>query len=787
MVKRKGYTFLRYGTVRHLARNVRATYTNTKSTMPSGGSDTPAGPFGGQNQQLYTPSSLAPTPNVQSSYEFSVSISDVVIDKENKNKSVVYYVLQLDALPPRGQGGKVAWTVSRRYSDFVKLKSELALCGFASLPALPPKTWLTDRLDEKLIATRKISLASFMNAIILDKPLFKTRLVRYFLKTSEFYKLKSLAGSRAAGSDGASLAQGSQDSSGSVSVVSSRARSRLGQHVSLIPSPSAPTPSTTPQASGGRSSSFGTTRNSAVRLMSVSIDGSENNALEARWGSVLPLGGAESINPDQQMLLTLSTTTILVDMPMNLDSNRALFAGEVWLDAYQAGGPDGTGRAGQVSVSFRKTTGPGQANGDADTIESTSFGSLVYLGILLPLLVAVYILITDYSVEKVSVGMAVFVVSASVLIKSEGATTPPVPGSENPEGSKNVNSQYAVIFNAYEEQMGSSAEILVVPQADPVYMNHSGTWAIDRKLSKTTTEPMMIAIGLNWAMRKIALAMATETKTQHTLYGIKRTLHLGNGGKKITPDNEDRTYPLDGKTYHLKDKEGSDVFLTHSFVPEKGLIISDTNNTTKQIRIVDHQVLKNGGKWISQVIKTYAQGKEPTVCDLIKVRKTPPVEGSFLDGKDGGLPDPEGFVAPEGCTVVKSEDEVAKDSVQREEEPYSGAGSKRSVSKREVESQSSPREEKLADWQALFALATLRVRKEKSLSNAQKVDFYGLFKQASVGDNKGTSRPSGFVDPVGAAKWDGWKKYKGMSPNDAKKKYIDLLTEVSPNWQKHEK
>jgi acyl-CoA-binding protein len=82
----------------------------------------------------------------------------------------------------------------------------------------------------------------------------------------------------------------------------------------------------------------------------------------------------------------------------------------------------------------------------------------------------------------------------------------------------------------------------------------------------------------------------------------------------------------------------------------------------------------------------------------------------------------------------------------------------------------------------LFDSATSRVRKEKSLSSAQKVDFYGLFKQATVGDNKG-ARPSGFTDPVGAAKWDGWKKYQGISSDDAKKKYIDLLAGVSPNWQ----
>ena len=153
--------------------------------LTSGASETPAGPYQGQNQQLYTPTSLAPTPSVQTSYSFSVSITDVVIDKEESGKSIVYYVLQIDALPPQGEA-KVSWTVSRRYSDFVKLKSELALCGYSNLPSLPPKTWLTDRLDKKLIANRKVSLAKFVNAIILDRPLFKTRLVRYFLKTSEF-------------------------------------------------------------------------------------------------------------------------------------------------------------------------------------------------------------------------------------------------------------------------------------------------------------------------------------------------------------------------------------------------------------------------------------------------------------------------------------------------------------------------------------------------------------------------------------------------------------------------
>jgi len=74
----------------------------------------------------------------------------------------------------------------------------------------------------------------------------------------------------------------------------------------------------------------------------------------------------------------------------------------------------------------------------------------------------------------------------------------------------------------------------------------------------------------------------------------------------------------------------------------------------------------------------------------------------------------------------------------------------------------------------LFRHASEHVRENgKNLTNQNKVDLYGMYKQATKGPNT-TSRPSGMFDPVGAAKWDGWTKYKSLSKESAMLEYVKL-------------
>ena len=60
--------------------------------------------------------------------------------------------------------------------------------------------------------------------------------------------------------------------------------------------------------------------------------------------------------------------------------------------------------------------------------------------------------------------------------------------------------------------------------------------------------------------------------------------------------------------------------------------------------------------------------------------------------------------------------------------------------------------------------------------NMTLLKLYALFKQGSSGDADG-KRP-GFADMVGRAKWDGWNALKGLSQDEARQAYVDLIEDL---------
>ncbi|MBP6406969.1 MAG: acyl-CoA-binding protein [Proteobacteria bacterium] len=84
----------------------------------------------------------------------------------------------------------------------------------------------------------------------------------------------------------------------------------------------------------------------------------------------------------------------------------------------------------------------------------------------------------------------------------------------------------------------------------------------------------------------------------------------------------------------------------------------------------------------------------------------------------------------------------------------------------------------MADLNAAFEAA---VANSKNLSerpdNATLLKIYGLYKQATTGDN--ADKKPGFGDMVGRAKWDAWNSLKGTSNDDAMQQYIDLIESLS--------
>ena len=80
----------------------------------------------------------------------------------------------------------------------------------------------------------------------------------------------------------------------------------------------------------------------------------------------------------------------------------------------------------------------------------------------------------------------------------------------------------------------------------------------------------------------------------------------------------------------------------------------------------------------------------------------------------------------------------------------------------------------MSDLQSLFeaAEANSKLLPEKP-DNPTLLKIYGLYKQATLGDNA-EKKPS-FSDFVARAKWDAWTANKGLSADEAKQKYVDLI------------
>ena len=83
----------------------------------------------------------------------------------------------------------------------------------------------------------------------------------------------------------------------------------------------------------------------------------------------------------------------------------------------------------------------------------------------------------------------------------------------------------------------------------------------------------------------------------------------------------------------------------------------------------------------------------------------------------------------------------------------------------------------MADLKAQFQKAAQDVMSlEDRPDNDTMLRLYGLYKQGSEGDATGPK--PGFFDFVGTAKFEAWEKLAGTPPEDAMKKYVDLVKKL---------
>jgi len=66
-------------------------------------------------------------------------------------------------------------------------------------------------------------------------------------------------------------------------------------------------------------------------------------------------------------------------------------------------------------------------------------------------------------------------------------------------------------------------------------------------------------------------------------------------------------------------------------------------------------------------------------------------------------------------------------------------------------------------------------------SDDHKLALYSYYKQATEGDVKGAQPWA--VQFEARAKWDAWNEKKGLSKESAMEKYIETLTQQTPDWE----
>jgi len=80
--------------------------------------------------------------------------------------------------------------------------------------------------------------------------------------------------------------------------------------------------------------------------------------------------------------------------------------------------------------------------------------------------------------------------------------------------------------------------------------------------------------------------------------------------------------------------------------------------------------------------------------------------------------------------------------------------------------------------QILFEKAAETIRDSKAepteeINDQVKLQFYGLYKQATVGDCQESAPWK--INLVARAKWDAWNSLKGTNKEEAMKKYVKLF------------
>ncbi|CAK4074009.1 unnamed protein product [Aphanomyces euteiches] len=84
------------------------------------------------------------------------------------------------------------------------------------------------------------------------------------------------------------------------------------------------------------------------------------------------------------------------------------------------------------------------------------------------------------------------------------------------------------------------------------------------------------------------------------------------------------------------------------------------------------------------------------------------------------------------------------------------------------------------DRHFVHASSYVAANPQPPIGNEEKLVLYAFYKQATTGDCN-TTKPSA-IDLVAKAKWDAWNGLNGMPSIEAKKRYLEVVSSMFPNY-----
>ena len=254
--------------------------------------------------------------------------------------------------------------------------------------------------------------------MIRNRELFKTRLVRYFLKTSDFFKKRSISSIRrdVHRSRIPSINESTEDETQNHASASSTRQSRLGQSVSIVPSPSALTARDPSQS-----------REVSTTLSSVAFNGGED--IDAAWGdpiTFIPSHGEGdddilSWMPSRMRLQMQNEKVFLTVDPNKITESDLLGKDGIWIQVDESATTANLSRC-KIKLLVQRERLRSFSNGERSTTRKKSFAPeiglpVTVLLIVLPFLLSYLILFTDYNSDSMLAFSAITVIVSIYALK----------------------------------------------------------------------------------------------------------------------------------------------------------------------------------------------------------------------------------------------------------------------------------------------------------------------------------------------------------------------------------